>query len=124
MFDQMKAMREVMGLLGNPAALKERMASVQAELQETVVEGSAGAGAVRVKATGTMEVVSVELDRAMIATIAGSGTEADGAMVAELVVSATNAALRAAREAAQAKLTEAAGGMNLGGLSGLLPGGA
>jgi len=122
MFDQMKAMREVMGLLGNPAALQEKMETVQAELKATVVEGSAGAGAVTVRATGAMEVVSVELDRAMIATIAGAGTEADAAMVSELVVSATNAALREAREVAQAKLSEAAGGLNLGGLGGMLPG--
>ncbi|MEM9251166.1 MAG: YbaB/EbfC family nucleoid-associated protein [Planctomycetota bacterium] len=122
MFEQMKAMRELMALLGNPAALKERMETVQAELESTVVEGTAGAGAVTVKATGSMQIVSIELDRAMIATIAGSGGEADAGMVSELVVAATNAALRAAREVAQAKLGEAAGGLDLGSLGGMLPG--
>ncbi|MEM1208913.1 MAG: YbaB/EbfC family nucleoid-associated protein [Planctomycetota bacterium] len=123
MFEQMKAMREVMSLLGNPAALQEKMQAVQEELKATVVEGSAGAGAVTVKVTGAMEVVSIELDRAMVATIAGAGGEADAGMVSELIVAATNAAMRQAREVAQAKLGEAAGGLDLGSLGGMLPGG-
>lgn len=122
MFDQMKAMRDVMGLLGNPAELKAKFEAVQAELKDIVVEGSAGAGAVTVRCSGTLEVLSVELDRAMIATIAGAGTDADSGMVSELIAAATNAALRKAQEAAKEKLSEAAGGLNLGALGGLLPG--
>ena len=43
----------------------------------------AGAGAVRVVVNGKMQVLSVELDRAMIASLAGEGSDTDKQMIEE-----------------------------------------
>jgi len=118
MFDQLKALKSMMG---NLPEIKRRMEAMQAELARRTVEGEAGAGAVRVTVSGKLEVVSVRLDPAMTATLAGEGAEADRGMIEELIVSATNDALRRAQELVKEEMSKAAGGLNLPGMDGLLP---
>ena len=85
------------------------MARVQAELAQETVEGSAGGGAVRVVVTGRQEVVSVAIDP----EVAQGG---DVEILQDLVVAATNDALRRAREMAEQKLAAVTGGLRLPGL--------
>jgi DNA-binding YbaB/EbfC family protein len=99
--------------MGDLARMAQRMqadmARVQAELAEQTVEGSAGGGAVRVVVTGQQEVVSVAIDP----EVAAGG---DVEILQDLVVAATNDALRRAREVAEQRLAAVTGGLRLPGL--------
>lgn len=116
MFDQLKNIKELAGLMGNLGNIKEKMEQAQAELASKTVQAESGAGAVRVTMNGKFEVVNVEIDPAMITTLAGAGTDADRQMVQELITSAMNAAVAKVQELLQETLGEAAGGLNLPGM--------
>jgi len=116
MFDQLKNMKQLAGLMGNLGGLKERMEQVQAELGAKAVEGEAGAGAVRVTLNGRFEALKVQVDPVMISVLAGSGTDADRAMVEELIASAFNAATAKVQDQLKQTLGEAAMGLGLPGM--------
>ncbi len=120
MFDQMKNLKQLAGLLGNTSELRERFEQMQRELESKTVTADAGAGAVRVTANGKMRITAVELDPAMIAVLAGEGEQADREMIEQLVLSATNEALERAQELVRQELTQATGGLNLPGMDQLL----
>src|SRR2546423_3579042 len=73
------------------------MAKAQEELKSQVVEASAGGGSVTVKVTGDLEVVEVKIDP-------GAVDPEDVEMLQDLVLAATNEALRSAQEMAANKL--------------------
>ena len=80
------------------------MAKAQEELKSQVVEASAGGGTVTVKVTGDLEVVEVKIDP-------GAVDPDDVEMLQDLVVAATNEALRSAQEMAANKLGGVTGGL-------------
>ncbi len=98
MFEQMKAMGALAGLMKN----KERLAEVGEEFKRRVerisAQGEAGGGAVRVEVSGKMRVTSVRLDPSLLAG-AGSGDEGR-----ELAESLVREAVNDAVEQAQAML--------------------
>ena len=93
------------------------MMKAQEELKSEVVEASAGGGMVNVKITGDLELREVR-----IAPEAVDPDDVD--MLQDLVMAATNEAIRSAQELATRKLGAATGGLGgPGGLGGLgLPG--
>jgi len=123
MFDQMKNLKNLAGMLGNAGEVREKMQRMQEELARLTADADAGAGAVRVVVNGKMQVLNVELDRAMIASLAGEGSDADKQMVEELIVSATNEAFSRVQELGRQEMSKLTGGMDLPGLDGLLGGG-
>jgi nucleoid-associated protein EbfC len=93
--------------------MQEEMATAQAALAETTVEGSAGGGVVTATATGTGELQRV--------TIAPDVIDPDDIeMLEDLVVAAVNEALRAAQALQSEKMGAATAGVDLGALGGLL----
>ena len=116
MFDQLKNMKELAGLMGNLGGLKEKMEQAQAELATKTVEAEAGAGAVRVTMNGKLEVIDIKIDPVMITTLAGTGTDADREMVEELISSAMNAAIVKVQELIKDSMGDVTGGLNLPGL--------
>ena len=80
------------------------MAKAQEELKSQVVEASAGGGTVTVKVTGDLEVVEVKIDP-------GAVDPDDVEMLQDLVLAATNEALRSAQEMAANKLGGVTGGL-------------
>jgi len=91
--------------------MQEDMARVQDELTRETVSASAGGGAVTATVTGALEVVSIEISPDAV-------DPEDMEMLQDVIVAATNEALRAAQELANQRL-----GAVTGGLSGLgLPG--
>lgn len=113
MFDQMKMMKQLAGVMGNLGDIREKMEQVQNELAEKTVHAEAGAGAVRVTMNGKFEVVKVEVDPAMVTVLAGAGTEVDKQMVEELIASAMNAAVVQVQDLLKNTLGEAALGMGI-----------
>ncbi|MFL5885043.1 MAG: YbaB/EbfC family nucleoid-associated protein [Thermoleophilaceae bacterium] len=80
------------------------MAKAQEELKSQVVEASAGGGMVTVKVTGDLEVTEVKIDP-------GAVDPEDVDMLQDLVLAATNEALRSAQEMAANKLGGVTGGL-------------
>jgi len=113
MFDQLKNMKQLAGLMGNLGEIKEKMEQAQARLAEKTVQAESSAGAVRVTMNGKFEVVSVQIDPAMVTVLAGVGTDADREMVQELIASAMNAAVAQVQELLKNTLGEAAMDMGI-----------
>jgi DNA-binding YbaB/EbfC family protein len=93
--------------------MQQEMAAAQEQLKHEEVEASAGGGMVKVKVSGDLVVKSVVIDPAAI-------DPDDPELLQDMVLAATNEALRAAQELQQSKLGGLAGGMDLGSLG--LPG--
>lgn len=101
-------------LLSQVGQMQQHLAAAQQQAADTVVEGSAGGGAVRVEVTGGMDFRRVRIDPSVI-------DPAEPELLADLVL----AALRDAAERAQQLQSDALGGVglpDLGGLQGLLGG--
>ena len=84
--------------------MQAEMMKAQEELKNEVVEASAGGGMVTVKVTGDLEVVEVKIDP-------GAVDPEDVDMLQDLVLAATNEALRSAQEMAANKLGGVTGGL-------------
>src|SRR5688572_27207029 len=78
-------------------ALQTRMADMQKSLDGVRVEGSAGAGMVKVQASGTLRIVSIVIDPAAL--------EEDKDMLQDLITAAVNNALEKARESASQRMS-------------------
>ena len=89
------------------------MAKAQEELKNEVVEASSGGGMVTVKVSGDLEVREVRIDPEAV-------DPEDVELLQDMVLAATNEAIRSAQELANRKLGGLTGGMDLGGLG--LPG--
>ncbi|MFG0293230.1 MAG: YbaB/EbfC family nucleoid-associated protein [Phycisphaerales bacterium JB050] len=92
MFENMKAMGAIAGLMKNKERLKQMGEEFREKLSRMSAEGSAGGGAVRVTVSGQLRVLQVHLDPAVIAglNVEGAGGKA---MVESLVQDATNEAI-------------------------------
>ena len=84
--------------------MQAEMERLQAEAAAEIVEASAGGGMVTVKANGAREIVSVQVKPEAI-------DASDPEMLEDLVVAATNEALRAADRMLQEKLGSLMGGL-------------
>ena len=89
--------------------MQQNMARVQAELEATQVDGSAGGGVVSATVTGKGELVSITIDPSAV-------DPNDVEMLQDLVVAAVNDALRASRELAEEKMAAVTGGLKIPGM--------
>jgi DNA-binding YbaB/EbfC family protein len=96
--------KDPLKMLKQVQQMQDRMAKVQAELENETVEASAGGGAVRVVASGTQKVISVVIDPA-----AAGDTE----MLQDLVVVAVNEAMELSKQLAATKMQAVASGLGL-----------
>ena len=85
------------------------MAKMQEDLANEVVEASAGGGMVTVQVTGAIELKSIKIDPAAV-------DPEDVEMLEDMIMAATNEALRSAQELANKKLGGITSGLNIPGL--------
>ncbi len=85
------------------------MAKIQEDLANEVVEASAGGGMVTVQVTGSVEIKSIKIDPAAV-------DPDDVEMLEDMIMAATNEALRSAQELANKKLGGITAGLNIPGL--------
>jgi DNA-binding YbaB/EbfC family protein len=104
-----KQLGQLSGLLSALPRMKEEMEKMQQRLGQLVVEGEAGAGMVKVKANGRLEILSVALTEEALA-------EKDNEFIEDLFRSAANAALDKARAAVGEETQKLAGGLGLPGM--------
>ena len=108
-----------MGMPGNMNNLMKQAQKMQKQMEETTKEleekeytASSGGGAVEVTVSGKKEVVKVKLQEEVV-------DPEDIEMLEDLIVAATNEALRQIEEYSQAQMAKVTGG--LGGLGGGFP---
>jgi DNA-binding YbaB/EbfC family protein len=89
--------------------MQAEMAKVQEDLADEKVEASAGGGMVKVVVTGDLSIETVEIDPAAV-------DPDDVEMLQDMVLAATNEALRMAQELANTKMSQVTGSMGLPGL--------
>ncbi|WP_352418060.1 YbaB/EbfC family nucleoid-associated protein [Proteiniborus sp.] len=102
-----------MGNMGNMMKqvqkMQKQMADLQNELNEREVEASAGGGAITVKANGKKEILAITIDKDVV-------DPDDVEMLQDLIIAATNEALRSADEMVSREMQKITGGMNIPGL--------
>ena len=96
-------------LLKQAQKMQEQLMEAQAAAADQVIEGQAGGGVVKVTVTGGMEFQSVQIDPDAV-------DPDDVAMLEDLVLAAIHDAVARVNELSQ----QAMGGLDLGGLGGLL----
>lgn len=84
-------------------------AAAQQEIAAMTFEASAGGGMVKATAAGEMAITDITIDPAAV-------DPEDVEMLQDMVVAAVNEALRAASEAANARMNAVMGGMKIPGL--------
>jgi DNA-binding YbaB/EbfC family protein len=99
-------------LMRNAGKIHETVQKASESLGKVEVEADAGGGAVRARANGRLEVLSVRIDPKLLA-------DGDVELLEDLVAAAVNQSLFKAREAAAQSLTSLAGAFNLPGLPGM-----
>jgi hypothetical protein len=104
---------DISAMMQQVQQMQERVAEMQKALDDVVVQGSAGAGMVKVKATAAQRITAIEIDESVMSE--------DREMLQDLVTAAVNNALDKAREAAGEQAQAQFGamlppGMNLPGM--------
>lgn len=102
----MKGMND---LLRQAQMMQSRMAKIQEEAGERVVEGTSGGGMVKVSCKGKLEISAVSIDKDAV-------NPDDVEMLEDLVLTAVNEALRQAREMMEQEMSAVTGGMKLPGM--------
>ena len=86
--------------------MQEQLAKVQEEAANKIVEASAGGGMVTVTANGRHEVLSVKIERDVV-------NPDDIEMLQDLIVAATNEALKKGRDMLADEMKSMTGGLGL-----------
>jgi DNA-binding YbaB/EbfC family protein len=97
-------------LLRQAQQMQSRMAKLESELKERVLEGTSGGGAVKVYVNGGLEVVGVKLAKEAV-------DPEDVETLEDLVQTAVSQALKKARELKDSEMAKITGGLNLPGIN-------
>ncbi|MDY0235912.1 MAG: YbaB/EbfC family nucleoid-associated protein [Gudongella sp.] len=89
--------------------MQKKMEEVQAEVDATELEATAGGGAIKVVVNGKKEVLDIEIDASVV-------DPEDVEMLQDLVLAAVNEALRKAEAFAANEMKKVTGGMNIPGM--------
>ncbi len=89
--------------------MQNRMAKIQQELEETIVEGTSGGGVVTAKVTGSREFSGIKIDPSVV-------DSEDVEMLEDLITAAIQDAMTKATELSNDKLGALTGGMKIPGL--------
>lgn len=96
-------------LMKQAQAMQAQMAKMQEEAATKTVTGTAGGGMVTVTANGGMEIASITINPEAVKS-------GDVDMLQDLVLAATNDALKKARQMMADQMKSVTGGMNIPGL--------
>ncbi len=90
--------------------MQNRMAKIQQELDETIIEGSSGGGVVKAEVTGQREFRSIKIDPSAV-------DPEDVEMLEDLIVAAVQDAMEKASTLAEDKMSALTGGIKIPGLT-------
>ncbi|MBM6921884.1 YbaB/EbfC family nucleoid-associated protein [Phocea massiliensis] len=101
------------GMMKQAQKMQEEMTTLQAELEQTEYEATVGGGAVTAVVTGKKELKSLSIKPEVV-------DPEDIEMLEDLIISAVNESVRKAEADSETRMNQITGGMNMGGLGGLL----
>lgn len=104
----MRGMGNMQGMMKQMQKMQKKMEKAQEELGEKRVEGTAGGGMVTVIVSGHKEVLEVKIDQEVV-------DPDDVEMLQDLVLAATNDALKKAEELTSQTMGQFTKGLNLPG---------
>ncbi|AAN51530.1 YbaB/EbfC family nucleoid-associated protein [Leptospira interrogans] len=107
MFDKIKNFSEI---LSNMGSFREKMEEVKKRIASIRVVGDAGAGMVTVTASGEGQITNVFINKQLF-------DADDNKMLEDLVMAATNDALKKAKEATAYEFQSASGGLDFSEIS-------
>lgn len=90
--------------------MQNRMAKIQKELEEAVIEGTSGGGVVKAQVSGQKQLVSIKIDPSAV-------DPEDVEMLEDLIVAAVQDATERAQAMAEEKMSVLTGGMKIPGLT-------
>ena len=102
-------MMNIQGIMKQAQMMQKRMEETQGKIAQQEVEGSSGAGMVKIVMNGKYETKKVSIDKSLIVA-----EEAD--VLEDLLVAALNDARSNADKLMEDGMKEVTGGLNLGGL--------
>lgn len=105
----MRGMGNMQGMMKQMQKMQKKMAEAQEELGEKRLEGTAGGGMVKVIVSGHKEVLEVAVDPSV-------ADPEDVEMLQDLIVIATNEALKQADELTNSTMGQFTKGLNLPGM--------
>ena len=105
--------KQVNQMMKQMQKMQADMEAAQRALEEATIEGSAGGGVVKVTVTGSGEVTAISISPEVV-------DPEDVEMLEDLVLAAVGDGLRRAQQMQQESLGGVTGGVDLGGLGGLL----
>lgn len=120
MFDKLKAVGQLAGLMQNKEKIKDAADRVKGKLGELRVEGQAGQGAVRAVASGAMRIISLDLSPGLVSGMAVD--ERTRQLAGSLIAEAVNDALAKSQAAMQSMIAKEAKDLGLGDMIGDLGG--
>ena len=109
MFEGLKGLGDMAGMMKKVMEMKSRVEEIKEALGKEQVEGTAGAGMVRVRMTGKMEVLEVRFEQEVV-------DPAQIELLESLTKAALNDALAKTQELVKSRMKEAAGGLEIPGL--------
>jgi len=89
--------------------MQKKIAQIQEEMANRTVSASSGGGMVTVTASGSQEVTDIQIDPTVV-------DPDDVGMLQDLVVAATNEALKKSREMMEEEMSKVTGGVKLPGM--------
>lgn len=96
-------------LIQQAQGLQTKVAELQESLAEKTVTGTAGGDMVTVVATGSQEILSIKIEPEVLAS-------GDAELLEDLILSATNDALKKSRDLAAQEMSKLTGGLKIPGL--------
>lgn len=111
MFDNLKSLAGLPGMLGKVREMQAKMQEVQGRLGEMRAEADAGGGMVTATCNGKLELVRVKIDSARLNL--GTAGPADLELLEDLVVAAVAAAQSKAADLAREEMAKAASDVGL-----------
>jgi nucleoid-associated protein EbfC len=96
-------------LMRQAQKMQEEMMKAQEEAKKRIVEATAGGGMVTVVASGAGELVSIKIEKDVV-------NPEDVEMLQDLIIAASNEALRRAQELVSEDMSKLTGGMQIPGL--------
>ncbi|MFW6054272.1 MAG: YbaB/EbfC family nucleoid-associated protein [Thermodesulfobacteriota bacterium] len=89
--------------------MQKKIAEMQSELKDKTVEASSGGGMVTVKATGSQEIREISIDPTVV-------DPEEMEMLQDLILTATNEALKKAKEMMENEMSKITGGLKIPGI--------
>ncbi|MCA9294954.1 MAG: YbaB/EbfC family nucleoid-associated protein [Phycisphaerales bacterium] len=113
MFDSLKGMAGMAGLLKDLPKIKAKIEEVKERLGEITVDAETGGGAVRAVVDGKLSLREIHIEPGLLAGLVDVSNPDDHAMAEDLITGAVNAAMTKARERAEREMMHAAEELDL-----------